>query len=83
MKKKQATFAVDLSELRRTLPPVVARKKIDYYLGGIISKSYLANLDCYNEGPPKVKIGKNVGYLRDPLVDWLESRILLDEGGRS
>lgn len=83
MKKKKATFTVDLSELRRTLPPVVARKKIDHYLGGIISKRYMANLDCRDDGPPKVRIGKNVGYLRDPLVDWLESRILHNEGDRS
>ena len=83
MEKKESTFIVDLSELRRTLPPVVARKKLDYYLGGLISKGYMANLDCTNSGAPKIKIGKSVGYLRDPLVDWLESRIQLDEGDHS
>ena len=31
MKKGQA----DLADLRRTLPPFVARKRIDHYLGGI------------------------------------------------
>ena len=40
---------------------MIARKDIDRYLGGIISKGYLANLDSKGEGPPKVKIGKNVG----------------------
>ncbi len=68
---------LDLSELRRTLPPFIARKKIEHYLGGIYSAAYMANLDSRNrnEGPPKVKIGRNVGYLRDPLIDWLEARI--------
>ena len=69
--------SIDLSELRRTLPPFIARKKIEQYLGGIYSAAYKANLDSTkrNEGPPKVKIGRNVGYLRDSLIDWLEARI--------
>lgn len=71
MRKDQA----DLSDLRRTLPPFVARKRIEHYLGGILSAAYLANLSSRKDGPPQIKIGRNVGYLRDPLVDWLEARI--------
>ena len=83
MKEQAVTFSVDLSELRRTLPPIVARKKIEHYLGGILSARYLANLDSDKKGPPRVKIGRNVGYLRDPLVDWLQSRLHSDnEGGK-
>ena len=81
MKKDLVTVSVDLTELRRTLPPVIARKKLDQYLGGIISKAYMANLDSLGEGPPRIKFGKNVGYLRDPLVDWLQSRIRLYSAG--
>lgn len=66
---------LDLSELRRTLPPFIARKKIEHYLGGILSAAYLSNLDSRKQGPPRIKIGRNVGYLRDPLIDWLEARI--------
>jgi hypothetical protein len=76
MKKHVIPVSVDLSELRRSLPLIVARKKIDLYLGGIISKAYLANLDSAGQGPPQVRLGKNVGYLRDPFVDWLESRLV-------
>ena len=71
MKKGQ----LDLSELRRTLPPFIARKKFEQYLGGIFSVSYMQNLDSRGEGPPKIKIGRNVGYLRDSLIDWLEARM--------
>lgn len=65
----------DLSDLRHTLPPFIARKRIEHYLGGILSAAYLANLSSRQEGPPQIKIGRNVGYLRDPLIDWLEARI--------
>lgn len=75
MKKQSVTLSLDLTELRRTLPPLVARKKLDQYLGGIISKAYMANLDSRGEGPPQVRFGKNVGYLRDPFVDWLQARL--------
>jgi hypothetical protein len=81
MKKCANTVPVDLTELLNTLPPMIARKDIDRYLGGIISKGYLANLDSKGEGPPKIKIGKNVGYLRRPLVEWLASRSSMDAGG--
>lgn len=82
MKKRPVPITLDLSELRQTLPPIVARKKLDQYLGGIISKAYMANLDSQGEGPPQVRFGKNVGYLRDPLVDWLQSRLRsANEGG--
>lgn len=82
MKKQPVIVSLDLTELRRTLPPLVARKKLDQYLGGIISKAYMANLDSRGEGPPQVRFGKNVGYLRDPLVDWLQSRLRsANEGG--
>jgi len=74
MKRCAATVQVDLAELLKTLPPMIARKDIDRYLGGIISKGYLANLDSKGAGPPKVKIGKNIGYLRRHLVEWLAAR---------
>lgn len=64
----------DLSELLQTLPPLISRKDIDRYLGGIISRGYLANLQSMGEGPPSVKIGRNVAYLRAPFVAWLVSR---------
>lgn len=64
----------DLSGLLKTLPPIVPRKDIDRYIGGIVSKGYLANLDSQGKGPRKFRCGRNVGYLREDLVAWLEER---------
>lgn len=72
---------IDLSSLRENLPPVVARKNIDRYLGGLISSGYLANLDSEGLGPRRIQCGRNVGYLREDLVDWLEERSSLIESG--
>lgn len=66
---------IDLSALRKLLPPIIPRKRFEHYLGGILSQQYMANLDSRGDGPPNVKIGRSVCYLRDPLVDWLEARI--------
>jgi hypothetical protein len=71
--KDQSPHA-DLSELLKTLPPVVPRKDIDRYLGGLVSKGYLANLDSQGKGPRKFRCGRNIGYLRADLVEWLSSR---------
>ena len=76
--KDQSQHA-DLSELLKTLPPIVPRKDIDRYLGGLVSKGYLANLDSQNKGPRRFKCGRNVGYLRADLVEWLSSRSHGDE----
>lgn len=75
MNKQNNTL--DLSHLLRILPPIVARKDIDRYLGGIISKGYLANLDSEGLGPRRIRCGRNIGYLREDLVAWLEERTTL------
>lgn len=47
---------VALSILANTLPPVIARKDISRYLGGLISSGYLANLDCLGRGQEQLKV---------------------------
>jgi len=67
----------DLEEydgLLSILPPVIARKDIERLLGGIISRGHLANLDYKGEGPPRIEVGRHVGYLRGPFVEWLKER---------
>ena len=61
-------------ELLSILPPVIPRKDIERLLGGTISRGHLANLDCKGEGPPKIQIGRHVGYLRGPFITWLKER---------
>ncbi len=64
-----------LATLEKNLPPVVARKDIDKYLGGLISSGYLANLDSEGLGPIalKSKSQRRVAYLREDLIAWLDT----------
>lgn len=54
--------------------PIVARTEISKFSGGLLSSRYLANLDSKGEGPPRIRIGRKVGYPVDSLIKWLESR---------
>ena len=65
----------NLEKLQETLPPVISRNKISYYLGGLLSVGYMQNLDSAGIGPKRIKIGKRCGYLREDLIDWLRSRM--------
>lgn len=64
----------NFESLRKALPPMIARHDIERYLGGVISRGYLQNLDSEGKGPKKCRIGKKVGYMRDDLISWLEAR---------
>ena len=65
----------DIEKLQETLPPVISRNKISYYLGGLLSVGYMQNLDSEGKGPKRIKIGKRCGYVREDLIDWLRSRM--------
>lgn len=67
---------INLEKLEQALPPMVARNKIPFYLGGMISKGYMQNLDSEGKGPKRIKIGKRCGYLREDLIEWLKSRMI-------
>lgn len=69
----------DFSALLKSLPPIVARNQIERYLGGLISRGYLENLDSEGKGPRRIKVRVTgsrgrVGYLREDLVRWLSER---------
>ncbi len=64
-----------LNALEKILPPIVARKDIEYYLGGLISRSYLACLDSKGKGPKSIKMQRRVAYLREDLLSWLNDRL--------
>lgn len=55
------------------LPPVIARKEIAWFLGGIVSRQVLANADAAGTGPKKSwRIGpKSVAYETRSLLEWL------------
>jgi hypothetical protein len=79
MDKKR--IATDLSTLSQQLPPIIARNKIDRYLGGLISRGYLENLDSQGKGPRRIRLGRRVGYLREDLIAWLQSRSRMEGHG--
>ena len=70
----QSTEQFNYDDLLAVLPPVIPRKDIERLLGGIITRGHLANLDYLGEGPPRIEVGKHVGYLRGPFVEWLKQR---------
>jgi len=53
---------------------IVARRKIKEFTGGILSEKYIANLDSLGQGPPRIRIGRQVAYPVDSLISWLEKR---------
>lgn len=66
----------NLESLLTTLPPVIARNQIGFYLGGLLSRGHMQNLDSEGKGPRRIKIGKRCGYLREDLVEWLKGRMV-------
>lgn len=68
-------MAEDLyADLESNLPLIIARSEVPRLLGGLISSGRLANLDSEGSGPPKVRLGRKIGYPRGPFVAWMRSR---------
>lgn len=54
------------------LPPVIARKEVSWFLGGIVSRASLRDHDCKVTGPIEpIQIGKCVAYHTRYLLAWL------------
>lgn len=67
--QEQQEFAEILSS---GLPPMVARKSVEQFLGGVVSTKTLANADAKGEGPEVAyAVGRSIVYRREALVDWL------------
>lgn len=62
-------------QLRQDLPPMISRKKADWFTGGRVSPKSLANEDKRGTGPARrAIIGGEVCYPRDAFVDYLLSK---------
>jgi len=58
-----------------SLPPVIARKEISHFLGGLLTCKTLANLDGAGLGPEVAyQVGRSVVYRTDALVGWIIRR---------
>jgi hypothetical protein len=56
--------------------PVVARSEIGNFTGGLLSPRTIANYDSLKKGPSsRVKLGRNVGYPKGVLIEWLKARL--------
>ncbi len=69
----------EAAEMRKRLlaelPPVIARKHVGLFLGGLVSTESMANYDARREGPKNaMNVGDSVAYYREELVDWLLTR---------
>ena len=82
MEKKKSLIARgeimkrDFSELAENWPsPIVARKEISRFSGGLLHPRTMANLDSKGEGPKgRIKMGRTVGYFVDSLIDFMNAR---------
>lgn len=64
-----------LRELEEAAPIVFSRAEAPRIFGGMISYSRLANLDSEGQGPPRVMLGRRVGYPRRPFFAWWRERL--------
>jgi hypothetical protein len=53
---------------------LVGRQKIADFTGGLFTPKTMANLDSIGDGPPRIKFGRNVGYPKRELIEWMKRR---------
>ena len=64
-----------VSSLLPALPPVIARKAVSRYLGGMVAMQTLSNADAAGIGPAKAwRVGNSVVYSTPELLQWIASR---------
>lgn len=64
-----------ISTLVSGLPPVIARKEVKRYLGGMIASQTLCNADSAGVGPEVAyRVGRVVTYRTESLVRWIVER---------
>ncbi len=63
-------------ELKKDLPPIIARLEVGRLTGGVIHPRTLANLDSLGEGPKsRFYVGRKACYLTEDFLEWLDTRI--------
>ena len=61
-----------IDEWCEKLPPVLSRKKLDWFLGGIVSRKHIANMDSAGDGPAtRFLVGRETMYPTRDLLVWL------------
>lgn len=66
-------------ELENSLPPIIARKEVKKYTGGMFSPRTLANEDSQGTGiKNRIKMKGTrggVGYLKNDFIDWFVHKL--------
>ncbi|KAF0234310.1 MAG: hypothetical protein FD177_866 [Desulfovibrionaceae bacterium] len=71
-KRLDAEVLQVIDEWCAQLPPVISRKKLDWFLGGIVSRKHIANLDSAGEGPAdRILVGRETVYPTRSVLIWL------------
>lgn len=71
------TMKRDFSELaEKWQSPIVARKEVGRFSGGLLHPRTMANVDSDPEieGPERIVMGRGVAYFTDSLVDYMNRR---------
>lgn len=65
-----------IQTLKESLPPIISRKELPKYLGGVVSQSLLRHADAKGQGPQVGwKIGEHsVAYKTESLLEWIVRR---------
>lgn len=64
-----------VAAMAQGLPPFIARKYVEHFLGGIVAQQTLNNADNAGEGPREVfMVGRNITYKTDSLLEWAVRR---------
>ena len=65
-----------VATLAGALPPVIARKDVPRFLGGMVASKTLANADESGGGPTVAyKVGRSIVYRTDSLLEWIVLRL--------
>lgn len=65
----------DLKFLIDILPPVISRKHVEKYLGGLVTSKTLANHDAAGMGPRvRIETRHGVMYPTIFLLEWIERK---------
>ena len=66
-----------IAMLQPALPPIIARREVDRFLGGAVSWKTLKNADSAGNGPVVAyRVGRGVAYETASLLEW----VVLDLG---
>lgn len=57
--------------LAARLPAAIARKRADFFLGGVVASGTLEVADCEGRGPKAYRAGATVIYRTEDLLRWL------------